>query len=119
MGEIAIIFALCLLSEGISAALPFAFPASVISMLLLLVLLLCKVVKQQHIGRVTQFFTGNMAFFFIPPCVAIMEQWDALSAFLVPFLIISLLTTPLIYAATAWSIQLIMGCRRGKEDDHV
>ena len=40
MGEVAIIFGICLLSEGISALLPFSFPASVISLLLLLLLVM-------------------------------------------------------------------------------
>ena len=40
MAEIAIIFGICLISEGIAALLPIALPASVISLLLLLALLL-------------------------------------------------------------------------------
>ena len=36
MAELAIIFGICLVSEGISALLPIALPASVISMLVLL-----------------------------------------------------------------------------------
>ena len=35
MVELALIFGVCLAGEGISAVLPFAFPASVIAMLLL------------------------------------------------------------------------------------
>lgn len=118
IGEIAIVFGICLLSEGVVALLPFAFPASVLSLLVLLALLLAGVVKERHIGRVCGFFVGNMAFFFLPSCVSIMKYWDILSAVLVPFFIISVLTTPLIYAVTAWTIQLMMGRRRRKEDRH-
>ena len=44
--QLAIIFGICLISEIISAMLPFAMPASIIGMLLLLVLLILKIVKK-------------------------------------------------------------------------
>lgn len=118
MSEIAIVFGVCLLSEGVVAVLPFAFPASVLSMLVLLALLLTGIIKERQISRVCGFFVGNMAFFFLPSCVSIINYWDTLSAVLVPFFLISMLTTPLIYAVTAWTIQLMMGRRKGKEDQH-
>lgn len=118
IGEIAIIFGICLLSEGVVALLPFAFPASVLSMLILLALLLSGVVKEKHVGRVCGFFVGNMAFFFLPSCVSILEYWDLLSVVLAPFLAIAILTTPLVYAATAWTVQLMMGRGRDKEERH-
>lgn len=112
MGELAIIFGLCLVSEGISALLPVPFPASVISMVLLLLLLLAGAVKETHIGRACKFFVDHMAFFFIPPCVGILEYFDVLSSCLVPFLVIAAFTTPLVYGVTAWVIQLLMRLRK-------
>ena len=108
MGEIAIIFGICLVSEGISSLLPIPFPASVLSMLILLVLLLTGAVQDRHIRRTCGFFTSNMAFFFIPPCVGILDHVSTLSAVLVPFLLISIITTPLVYLVTAWVIQCMM-----------
>lgn len=113
MGEIAIIFGICLVCEGISALLPIPFPASVLSLLVLLALLLSGAVRDRHIRRTCGFFTGNMAFFFIPPCVGIVEHVSTLSAVLLPFLLISILTTPLVYLVTAWVIQLMMKARKG------
>jgi putative effector of murein hydrolase LrgA (UPF0299 family) len=118
MGEIAILFLICLLSEGISAVLPFSFPASVISMVLLLFLLLSGLLKERHIDRVSRFLVGNMAFFFVAPCVGLMEHTDALLACLFPFLFIVILTTPLVYFVTAWVIQWMMSFRRKKEVPH-
>ena len=54
-----------------------------------------------------------MAFFFIPPCVGILEHVSTLSAVLIPFLIVSIITTPLVYLVTAWAIQLMMKARKG------
>ncbi|MEA4934846.1 MAG: CidA/LrgA family protein [Lawsonibacter sp.] len=114
MAELAIVFGICLVSEGIVAFLPFSFPASVISMLLLLALLMSGLIKQRHIDRVCHFFVGNMAFFFIAPCVGLIEHVDTLLSALVPFLIVCVFTTPLVYFVTAWVIQLMMATRRGK-----
>ena len=77
-GELAVLFGLCLLCEGLTALLPFPLPGSVLSLLLLLVLLLTGVLKERHIGRVSAFFTGNMAFFFIPPVWASWSTGDPL-----------------------------------------
>ena len=47
--QIGIIFGICWVSEMIESLLPIPFPASVISMVLLLVLLLTRAVKLEHI----------------------------------------------------------------------
>ena len=93
MAEIAIIFGVCLVSEGIAALLPVAFPASVIALLLLGLLLFTGIVKPEHIQRLSGFLVANMAFFFLPSCVGVMEHAPAVLRQLAPFLLISFLTT--------------------------
>ena len=118
IAEIGLIFAVCLAGEGIAAVLPVAFPASVISMILLIVLLMTGVVKTGHIGRVSGFLVANMAFVFLPSCVSIMEHADVILPRIVPIFLICFLTTPLVYLATAWTVQGIMALRRRKENKH-
>ena len=59
-----------------------------------------------------------LSFFFLPPCVGILEHWGTLAPFLVPFLAISVLTTPLVYAVTAWTVQLVRSAQRRGGDRH-
>ena len=118
MAEIAIIFGICLISEGIASLLPIALPASVISLLLLLALLLSGMVKERHIDRVCAFLVGNMAFFFVAPCVGLMEHLPTLAACLIPFLLIAICTTPIVYAVTAWTVQLMIRLCLRKEEPH-
>lgn len=108
MGELTVIFGLCLVSEGISALIPVAFPASVIALLLLALLLFTGALKPEHIRRSSAFLVANMAFFFLPSCVEVMEHAPAILGQLVPFLLISFLTVPLIYGVTAWVVQLLI-----------
>lgn len=112
--EIAIVFGVCLLAEGTAALLPVDFPASVIALLILAALLLCRVVKPEHIQRFCGFLAANMAFFFLPPTVGVMQHAGTILHQLLPFLLISFLTTPLVYFVTAWTVQLLIRLSRKK-----
>ena len=106
--ELGILFLICLVGEWIAALLPFVLPSSVISMLLLLALLLCGAVKERSIQSTARFLIGNMGLFFVPALVGTLEYLEILQSQAIPFLVVSLLTTPIIYFFTAWSIQLAM-----------
>ena len=118
MGELAILFGVCLAAEGIAALLPVPFPASVIGMLLLLGLLLCRGVKERHICRACGVLSDNMSFFFVAPCVGLLKYADHLMECLLPFVFIAIITTPIVYFATAWTIQLTLALRRRKGKHH-
>lgn len=115
MAQAAIIFGLCLISEGITALIPVAFPSSVIALLLLMLLLFTGALKPDHIRELSGFLVANMAFFFLPSCVGVMEHAQAILGQLAPFLLISFLTTPLVYLLTAWTVQLLIRRSRRKE----
>lgn len=117
MGELALIFGICLVGEGVAALLPVAFPASVISMVLLMVLLLTGVVKDRHIQRVSHFLVANMAFFFLPSFVGLLEHIELLKSQLVPLLLIIVLTTPVVYLITGWTVRLLMLRHRNRKED--
>lgn len=119
MGELALIFGICLVGEGVAALLPVTFPASVISMVLLMVLLLTGVVKDRHIQKVSHFLVANMAFFFLPSFVGLLEHMELLKSQLLPLLLIVVLTTPVVYLVTGWTVQLFLRCcQKKKEDPH-
>lgn len=117
MGELALIFGICLVGEGVAALLPVAFPASVISMVLLMVLLLTGVVKDRHIQTASHFLVANMAFFFLPSFVGLLEHIELLKSQLVPLLLIIVLTTPVVYLITGWTVRLLMLRRRTRKED--
>ena len=104
--QIAIIFTICWISQIVEAILPFPFPASVIGMVLLLILLLVRVLKVDHIREKSDFLLSNMAFFFIPAGVSIINYFDILASNLVPLLIICVVSTLLTFAVTAYTVRL-------------
>ena len=91
--QIGIVFGICLLGELIAKLLPFVFPSSVISMILLFLLLLSGLLK--------------VAFFFIPSGVALIEQMDVLKGKILPLLAICLITTILTFMVSAFTIRLV------------
>ena len=114
LAQICVIFAVCLASEGIAAVLPFSFPASVIGMLLLLVLLGLKAVQPRQLEQTSSLLIDNMAMFFIPACVGIIRDADVLLANFWVIVLISSLTTPLVFFVTGHVVQLTMKLMRRK-----
>ena len=103
--QIAIIFSICWVSQIIEALLPIAFPASVIAMVLLL-LLLSGVLRVDHIREKSDFLLSNMAFFFIPAGVSVINYFDVLASALLPLLVICVVSTVLTFAVTAYAVRL-------------
>ena len=104
--QIAIIFSICWVSLVIEHFLPFSFPASVIGMILLFLLLLTGALKIDRIQEKSDFLLSNMAFFFIPAGVNVINYFDILKTSLIPLLIICVLTTIFTFAATAFGVHM-------------
>ncbi|MEZ3434084.1 MAG: CidA/LrgA family protein [Lachnospiraceae bacterium] len=101
-----IIFTICWLSIIIQQILPFPFPSSVIGLLLLLLCLLTGLLKVSHIQEKSDFLLSNMAFFFIPAGVGMMNYFDILKENWFSLVVICVLSTLITFAATAFSIRL-------------
>lgn len=114
--ELAIILAVCYVGDILANLLPFSFSASVLSMLILLLMLIIKAVKFDSIKKSATFLTSNMAVLFIPYGVKILKYLDVIKENILLFLIIILLTTPLVYGVTALTAQLVIKLQKGDEE---
>lgn len=114
--ELAIIIAVCLLGDLIVSLLPFNFSASVLSMIILLILLLVKALKFDNIKSSANFLTSNMAVLFIPYGVKILQYLDIIKENLLLFILIVLITTPIVYGVTALTAQLIIKLQKGEDN---
>lgn len=116
LSQFLVLFAVCLFGEGIAAVLPFPFPASVISMIVLFLLFMSGILRPQHIKESSGFLLDNMALFFIPAGVGILRYSSVLKESLTAILLICFITTPIIYAVTGWTVQLSMRLINKKEE---
>ena len=105
--QITIVFLLCWLGEVISALLPFAFPGSIVAMLLLLGCLSTSLLRIEDISGFAGFLLANMAFFFIPAGMSILDSFGAIQNDLLPILAVIVLSTLITAAVTCGSILLI------------
>ncbi len=115
LAQIGIVLGVCFVGEVVAQLLPFPFPASVIGMILLFILLCAKVVKPHHIQGKVDFLLKNMAFFFIPAGVGILEHFDELKSSLLPFAAVCVITTVVTFFAAAMTVKGVMALQsRGK-----
>lgn len=97
---IRIIFA-CLLAGELIAMIPgVSIPGSIIGMLVLTVLLERKVVKPDSIAPLCRFLIKNMAFFFVPPGVALMLYFDIIAAEWIPITVATVVSIFLVIVVT-------------------
>ena len=113
--SLGIISAVCLISEWISSSLPFAFPAGVIAMLVLLLLLLCRVLRPEHLQPTASFLIGTMALYFVPAGVDIAQSYPLIADKLLPILAVLVLTTIITFAVTAGGTALLLKLVRRRE----
>ena len=104
--QIGIIFTVCWISILVEKILPFAFPASVIGMLLLFICLLTGLLKIGHIQEKVDFLLENMACFFVPAGVSIINYFDVLKSTWIQLVVICVISTVVTFAVTAWSVKL-------------
>ncbi|NLE16431.1 MAG: CidA/LrgA family protein [Spirochaetales bacterium] len=105
--QLAIIFGLCLVGDLISSLLPFAFPGSVVSMLLILLLLSTNLLKEQSLGESADFMLRNMTFFFIPPGVSIIRYMDIIHSIWWQLLVVNIVSVITCFAAASWTVVLV------------
>ena len=114
--QVGILFSICLAAQGIAALLPFAFPASVLAMLLVFLLLLSGIIRIRHIKELATWFSQNMGFLFVPACVEVMDYFDLIAENLIPILVIGVVTTLLVFAVTGWTVKALMRLQQRREE---
>lgn len=105
LSQFGIIFGICWVSTLLEAVLPFALPASIIGMLILLVLLAARIVRPEHVQEKSDFLLANLPFFFIPAAVSIMNYTDVLQGKLAALLAVCAISMVATFAATVAAVR--------------
>lgn len=109
LGQLALIFTLCLVGDLIAAILPITLPGSVVAMLLILFLLFTPALKEEHLGESADFLLRNMTFFFIPPGVSIIQYMDLVSTIWWQLLVVNIVSLLVCFAVAGWTVMLTIG----------
>ena len=105
--QIAIIFGALAFGELVVYLTHIKMPASIIGLLFLWTLLQLKIVKLSDVADISGFLMKHMGIFFVPPCVAMLNYFDLLSAAIIPILVATLGSTILVVVFTGFTHQLL------------
>lgn len=106
--QLAILFAFCVAGDALSVLTAGKLPGNVLGMTLLFLLLVLGLVRLSHIEDAADFFLQNMAFFFLPACLGILDVFPQIKSALLPILAVILLTTLLTAGAAAGTVHLVL-----------
>lgn len=91
--QVSLIFLICLVCEWVSSLLPFPFPGSVLSMVVLFLLFALKRLRPEDVKETSQLLLGNMMLVFLPSFVSIMNYFQVLRHVAVQLILIVVVST--------------------------
>lgn len=104
--QLALVCAICIAGNAVSAVLPFTFPGSIIAMLILFALFCTRAVKVESLEPTGRWLQQNMAFFFLPANLLIMEELALISHVWLQLLLIAFVSTIVTFAVAAGAASL-------------
>ena len=102
--QFSLIFFSCLAGEVLSYIIP--VPAAVLALIIMLLLLLTGLVKEESIKETGDWLLQTMAFFFVPAGVKVIEHFALVGSIWLPVVIICILTTVIVFFVTALTVRL-------------
>jgi holin-like protein len=107
--EIALVLIIVATGDILAKVVDIPIPGSVIGMLLLLMALSVGLIKIQSLEQISEFLLSNLAFFFIPAGVGLMNVMGTVQADLLKILAIVILSTIFVMVTTGWTVQFLRG----------
>lgn len=113
--EIAILFGITMTGEVLNALIPLPVPAGVYGLFLLLGLLMSGIVKLSDVMATGNLLLDLMPLMFIPAAVGLIESMEELKAILIPFVVISVLSTLIVMTVTGKTTEFILKIQKKEE----
>ncbi len=115
--QFAIILIISFIGEVLKYVIPLPIPASIYGLLILFVSLLTGLIQIEQVREAGKFLIEIMPVMFIPAAVGLLESWGVLRPVFVPVIVITLVSTVVVMAATGRMAQLIMRIENKKKVD--
>lgn len=112
--QFGIILTISFIGEVLNRVIPLPIPASIYGMAILFTALCTGALKLSAVKETGKLLITLMPLMFIAPAVGLIESWDIMQEFIVAIIVISIVSTVLVIAATGHITQLIMRLK-GKE----
>ena len=118
--QLAIILAVSFAGEALHSLIPLPVPGSIYGLLLMLALLMTGVVKIHEVKAVGDWLITLMPIMFVAPTAGLISGFDSYRGFIIPIIVIVLVTTPLTMVVTGKTVEGLMRVeeRKRKERRH-
>ncbi len=109
-----IIMSVSCIGELLNHLIPLPIPASIYGLVIMLGLLVLKKLKLEAVKETADFLINIMPVMFIPACVGLIASWEQLQPFLIPVIVISVVSTILVMVATGKATDVILKTKEDK-----
>ena len=113
--QIAIILTITFAGECLNHLLPLPVPSGVYGLFLMLAALVTGVVKLEQVEESGNFLMDTMTMMFIPATVGIVANIEQVREVLIPFVLISMISTVIVMVVTGRMAQLMMGKTKSED----
>ena len=117
MRQFGIILGVTCAGEVLKYFIPLPIPGSIYGLVLMLALLMTRAIKVEHVKDVGEFMIEIMPLMFIPAGVRLMTSWGQLKTFLLPLVVITVVSTFVVMIVTGKVTDFLLD-RKGKEKKH-
>ena len=115
--QIAIILAVSFLGEVLNWLLPFPIPGSIYGMVILFVSLMSGLIRLSSVKNVGDFLIDILPLLFVPPTVGLLEAWPVMQDFLGAIIVISIVSTIIVFAVSGSIAQYFIRHKNNFEDE--
>lgn len=115
--QLGVLIACCVAGDALSILLHGALPGNVLGLTLLLLLLIFGPVRMDHVEHSADFLLQNMAFFFLPACLGVLEIFAQIKNEILAMLAVCVLTTLCTAAATALTVHIVFRVQHRESEE--
>ena len=115
--QFGIILGVTCAGEACRYLIPLPVPAGIYGLLILLALLAFKVIRLEQVKEAGTFLIEIMPVMFIPAAAGLLDSWEVVRTELVPYTVITALTTVLVMAVSGKAVQAVTGPEKREEEE--
>jgi holin-like protein len=116
LSQIVIIGGITLIGEMLNIFLPLPVPGSVYGLILLLIALCTKIVKEEQIRETADFLVTIMPLLFVSPSVSLITVYAGIADAVVPLVLVAIISTIVVMVVTGLTAQYIIRYKERKEE---
>ena len=112
--QFGIILIISLIGELLHYVIPAPIPASIYGIIILFLLLVTKALKLEAVSETAHFLINIMSVMFIPAGVKLMEMWGIIAPNIVPYSVIIVSSTLIVFAVAGMTTQAVLKSEKQK-----